>query len=374
MNFKVSSLSLLNSLTTAGSVILSKNTMQILDNFLLTVENNILTITASDLESTIVTSLEVEQDGETISIALPAKLLMNSLRQFSDEELTFNIDNETLAVTFKSQSGDYHFIGVKGDDFPDMGTLAGDVIDFDIDADILAAGVAKVGFATATDDLRPTMTGIYFDIKPERITFVATDAHKLAKLENTSIKTGLDTAFILPRKPVQLLKSNLDPKSENVKIEFDSKNIIFTAENFTMYTRQIEGRYPNYNGVIPQNNPYRVIIDRMTLVNALKRVASFSNQGTNLVKFAIEPNKVVLTTQDIDFSTSAKEEFPCQFEGEALNIGFKSNLLLEILNSTVSDSIVMELSSPTRAGLVLPFENEPDEELTMLLMPMLVGE
>jgi DNA polymerase-3 subunit beta len=240
--------------------------------------------------------------------------------------------------------------------------------------EILANGVNKAAFATADDDLRPTMTGIYFDIKSDDITFVATDAHKLVRLKNTSVKSGVDAAFILPKKPANMLKNIIAKESGDVEIRFDQKNIVFKLPSYVMVCRQIEGRFPNYNGVIPQNNPYKLIIDRLSLMNAIKRVYTFSNQGTGLIKLAISENTLVITAQDIDFSTSAKETMTCQYQGETINIGFKAPFLVDILNNINSGDVVIELADPSRAGIILPFENEANEELLMLLMPMLITE
>lgn len=374
MKFRVSSQALLSSLHIVGSTILSKNTMQILDNFLLTIEDGQLIITGSDMESTMVTTLPVEQEGNNFTIALPAKLLTSTLPQFNNQILEFNINEDNFAVHFSSEFGDYNFIGLSGEEYPEINDIQGESQKFDIDTDILLSGLSKVMFAMGTDELRPTFNGIYFDIKEENLTMVATNAHKLAKVQYSAIHPGFESAFILPRKPINLLKASLDPRTDSVQVQFDNTRIVFKAENFTLYTQQIEGNYPNYNRVIPQDNPYKVIIDRVSLVNALKRVGSFSNQGTSLVKFAISNNQILLTAQDIDFSTSAKEMLSCQYQGDDIEIGFKASVLIEVLTSAVYEEVVLELSSPTRPGLILPLQNLPDEELTLLLMPLLLGE
>jgi DNA polymerase-3 subunit beta len=243
----------------------------------------------------------------------------------------------------------------------------------------LAAGISKTLFCTADDELRPVMNGVYFDIEKESITFVATDAHKLVRLKTplTSITLGEDeekVSFILPKKPATMLKNILPKESGEVEVKFDSKNAYFKLANYTMICRQVEGRFPNYNGVIPKQNLYKIIIDRSTFINALKRVSVFSNQASNLIKLDFQDNMIHISAQDIDFSISAEETINCQFEGEPIKIGFKSAFLIEILNNIDSSDVVLEITDPSRAGLMLPFENQTNEELLMLLMPMLLND
>lgn len=374
MNFIVSSTALLSHLQSIGRVINSKSSLPILENFLLKVQGNTLSLTASDLETTLVTSLEVENASGDICLAVNAKLLMDSLKEFAEQPLQFDIDEGNLAVVVKTANGNYNFIGLRGDEYPELPVLGDDAQTLTMPVEVLANGVSKAVFATADDDLRPTMTGIFFDIKPEDVTFVATDAHKLVRLKNMAVKSGVDASFILPKKPAGLLKAVIAKEVGDVEISFDQKNIAFRLPSYTMVCRQIEGRFPNYNGVIPQNNPYRLIIDRVSLMNAAKRVFAFSNQGTGLIKLAISNNQLVVSAQDIDFSTSAEETLVCQYEGNDITIGFKAPFLIDILNNINSSDVIMALADPSRAGVILPFENEADEDLLMLLMPMLLSE
>ena len=374
MNFIVSSTALLSHLQSIGRVINSKSSLPILENFLLKVQGNTLSLTASDLETTLVTSLEVENASGDICLAVNAKLLMDSLKEFAEQPLQFDIDEGNLAVVVKTANGNYNFIGLRGDEYPELPVLGDDAQTLTMPVEVLANGVSKAVFATADDDLRPTMTGIFFDIKPEDVTFVATDAHKLVRLKNMAVKSGVDASFILPKKPAGLLKAVIAKEVGDVEISFDQKNIAFRLPSYTMVCRQIEGRFPNYNGVIPQNNPYRLIIDRVSLMNAAKRVFAFSNQGTGLIKLAISNNQLVVSAQDIDFSTSAEETLVCQYEGNDITIGFKAPFLIDILNNISSSDVIMALADPSRAGVILPFENEADEDLLMLLMPMLLSE
>ena len=374
MNFIVSSTALLSHLQSIGRVINSKSSLPILENFLLKVQGNTLSLTASDLETTLVTSLEVENASGDICLAVNAKLLMDSLKEFAEQPLQFDIDEGNLAVVVKTANGNYNFIGLRGDEYPELPVLGDDAQTMTMPVEVLANGVSKAVFATADDDLRPTMTGIFFDIKPEDVTFVATDAHKLVRLKNMAVKSGVDASFILPKKPAGLLKAVIAKEVGDVEISFDQKNIAFRLPSYTMVCRQIEGRFPNYNGVIPQNNPYRLIIDRVSLMNAAKRVFAFSNQGTGLIKLAISNNQLVVSAQDIDFSTSAEETLVCQYDGNEITIGFKAPFLIDILNNINSSDVIMALADPSRAGVILPFENEADEDLLMLLMPMLLSE
>ncbi|MDY4512014.1 MAG: DNA polymerase III subunit beta [Paludibacteraceae bacterium] len=374
MNFIVSSTALLSHLQSIGRVINSKSSLPILENFLLKVQGNTLSLTASDLETTLVTSLEVENASGDICLAVNAKLLMDSLKEFAEQPLQFDIDEGNLAVVVKTANGNYNFIGLRGDEYPELPVLGDDAQTLTMPVEVLANGVSKAVFATADDDLRPTMTGIFFDIKPEDVTFVATDAHKLVRLKNMAVKSGVDASFILPKKPAGLLKAVITKEVGDVEISFDQKNIAFRLPSYTMVCRQIEGRFPNYNGVIPQNNPYRLIIDRVSLMNAAKRVFAFSNQGTGLIKLAISNNQLVVSAQDIDFSTSAEETLVCQYDGNEITIGFKAPFLIDILNNINSSDVIMALADPSRAGVILPFENEADEDLLMLLMPMLLSE
>lgn len=374
MNFTVSSTALLSHLQSIGRVINNKSPLPILENFLLKIEDGVLSITASDLETTLVTSLPVEDATANICLAVNAKLLMEALKEFSEQPLQFEINDENLAVVLKTENGNYNFIGLRGDEYPKMPVLGDEASSLTMPVSVLVGGLGKTIFATADDDLRPTMTGVFFDIKPEEVVFVATDAHKLVRCKNFAVKSGLDTSFILPKKPANVLKSVIIKENGDVNIRFDQKNIAFTLPTYTMVCRQIEGRFPNYNGVIPQSNPYKVIVDRLALANAVKRVFAFSNQGTGLVRLAISEGRVMISAQDVDFSTSAEETIACQYAGESITIGFKAPFLIDILSNIASSDVTIELADPSRAGIILPLENEPDEELLMLLMPMLLTD
>jgi len=378
MKFIVSSTELLSHLQAISRVINNKNSLPILDNFLLQLEGKTLTMTASDIETTLITSMEVETAEGNGKVAVASRLLLDTLREFSEQPLSFNINDSNLALVITSANGSYNFIGQNGDEYPRLPQLQDDARSLSLPVPTLSAGISKTLFCTADDELRPVMNGIFFDITSESLTLVATDAHKLVRYKTTfttaSVKDEELVNFILPKKPANMLKNILPKENGEVEIRFDSKNAHFKLANYTMICRQVEGRFPNYNGVIPKSNPYKIIIDRVTLLNALKRVSVFANQASNLVKLAFTANQIHISAQDIDFSISAEETISCQFEGDPIKIGFKSSFLIEILGNINATDIVLELSDASRAGLILPFENESNEEILMLLMPMLLND
>ncbi len=379
MKFVVSSTLLLSHLQAISRVINSKNSLPILDNFLLEIKGNTLTMTASDIETTLITSMTVENAEGDGKVAVVSRLLLDTLREFADQPLTFSINDSNLAMVITSANGSYNFIGQNGDEYPRLPEMSNEARVLTMAVSNLTAGVTKTLFCTADDELRPVMNGVFFDIEKENITFVATDAHKLVRLKTplTSITLGEEeemVSFILPKKPATMLKNILPKESGEVEVKFDSKNAYFKLSNYTMICRQVEGRYPNYAGVIPKQNLYKIIIDRVSLLNALKRVSVFSNQASNLIKLDFHDNMIHISAQDIDFSISAEETINCQFDGDPIKIGFKSSFLIEILNNIDAAEVILEVTDPSRAGLILPFENETNEELLMLLMPMLLND
>ncbi len=379
MKFIVSSTDLLSHLQAISRVINSKNSLPILDNFLLQLEGNTLTMTASDIETTLITSMEVESADGNGKVAVASRLLLDTLREFSEQPLSFNINDSNLAMVITSPNGSYNFIGQNGDEYPRMPQLQEDARTLTLGVPSLLGGISKTLFCTADDELRPVMNGVFFDIAADRLTLVATDAHKLVRYKtkhtsSTIVEGDESVSFILPKKPATMLKNILPKESGEVQINFDKKNAYFKLANYTMICRQVEGRFPNYNAVIPTTNPYKIIIDRATLLNAMKRVSVFANQASNLVKLAFADNTILISAQDIDFSISAEETITCQFTGEPIKIGFKSSFLIEILGNINASDIVMELSDASRAGLILPYKKKKDEEILMLLMPMLLND
>lgn len=375
MKFVISSTELLGHLQAISRVISNKNTLPILDNFLFQLSDNELKITASDLETTLITTIRLENVTDEGSIAIPARILTDTLKEFPDQPLTFDINTDTFGVVITTENGKYNVVGQNGEDFPQLPVIKEDQkTSIQLAADVLLSGIAKTLFATADDELRPVMNGIFIELYPDNMTFVASDAHKLVRYRRMDVKAENESAFILPKKPAGLLKAIL-PKEENeVMIEFDDKNAFFTLSNYKLVSRLVEGNYPSYNSVIPTNNPNKLTIDRLELYNALKRVALFSNQASNLVKLEIKGNQLNVSAQDIDFSISANERLNCQYEGDDMEIGFKSSFLIEILSNITSSDVLVELSDPSRAGILFPAEKDnSDEDVLMLLMPMMIN-
>ncbi len=375
MKFVVSSIELLSHLQSISRVISSKNTLPILDNFLFTLDGNDLEITASDLESTLVTKLKLENASKKGKIAIPARILSDTLKEFPEQPLTFDINPDNLTIVISSENGQFTLTGHNGDEYPLLPQIKEEkMTGFSLEGELLFNGINKALFATADDELRPVMNGIYIEISTDDITFVASDAHKLVRYKRTDGKADSVASFILPKKPASLLKNILAKENNQVRIEFDEKNASFTLSDYKLVCRLVEGNYPSYNSVIPASNPNKLTIDRLELFNSLKRVSVFSNQASNLVKLQINGNQLTVSAQDIDFSISAYERLNANYEGEDMEIGFKSTFLIEILSNLHSSDVVLKMSDPTRAGLILPGEVENEsEDILMLLMPMMIN-
>ncbi|MBR4838956.1 MAG: DNA polymerase III subunit beta [Paludibacteraceae bacterium] len=374
MKFTVSSAGLLSHLQAISRVINAKSSLPILDNFLFKIEAGVLTLTASDLDTTLITNMEVSESEGEGTIAISAKILLDTLKEFSDQPIEFDINDSTLAIKMRSGSGDFNLIGQNGDEYPQIPSLADDAKSVTLPTSTLLSGITKTLFATGDDALRQVMNGIFFDITTENIVFVASDSHKLVRVKTTAAQGDEACSFILPKKPTNLLKNILPKEEGTVALKFDSKNACFSLSNYTMYCRLIEGRFPNYNSVIPTANPYKALLDRAAFMNMLRRVSVFSNQATNLIRLDFQTDSVTASAQDIDFSVSAKETLACQYEGEEMSIGFHSSFLIEILANIDSTDVTIELSDPTRAGLFIPFNQESDEDSLMLLMPMSLND
>ena len=375
MKFVVSSTELLGHLQAISRVISSKNTLPILDNFLFNLSGNDLEITASDLESTLITRMKLENASGDGIIALPARILLDTLKEFSVQPLAFDINLDTLAVVITSENGKFNVVGQNGIDFPALPSIRKEKkFTFVINADVMLAGINKTLFATADDELRPVMGGIFIEASTDKITFVASDAHKLVRYQRSDSHADDNASFILPKKPASLLRNILPREEGPVTVEFDEKNAFFNLNDYRVICRLVEGNYPNYNSVIPKNNPRKITIDRVEFYNTLKRVSVFSNQASNLVKLQLKGNQAMVSAQDIDFSISAFEKIKCQYEGDDMEIGFKSVFLLEILANISSQDVMIELADPTRAGLFLPAEVDNEAvDLLMLLMPMMIN-
>lgn len=372
MKFIVSSTALSSHLQAVSRVINSKNMLPILDCFLFDLQDGTLSVTASDSETTLVTSVEVNESDADGCFAVKARTLLDALKEIPEQPLTFSVDLKTLEIMVQYQNGKCSLVGQSADVYPQPKVLGGNAVHVTMDAQILLDGINCVVFATGDDELRPAMNGIYLDITTEDITMVATDGHKLVRFVTRKAKGDERAAFILPKKPGTLLKNLLSKEQGTVSIEFDDRNAVFTLENYRMECRLIEGRYPKYNSVIPQNNPYKVTVDRVSLIGALRRVSIFSSQASSLIKLRMQDNSMMVSAQDIDFSTSAEETLTCQYEGEPMRIGFNSAFLIDILSYIPSTDVVIELADPSRPGVIVPAEQEEDEHLLMLLMPIML--
>ncbi|WP_321331093.1 DNA polymerase III subunit beta [uncultured Bacteroides sp.] len=375
MKFIVSSTALFSHLQAISRVINSKNALPILDCFLFKLEDGTLSVTVSDSETTMDTTIEVNESDTNGAFAVPAKTMLDALKELPEQPLEFQINVETYGIEIKYMNGQYSLMGQNADEYPRSATLGdNNAVRVEMSAQILLGGINRAIFATADDELRPVMNGIYFDITTEDITMVASDGHKLVRCKTFGAKGTERAAFILPKKPANLLKSLLPKESDDVIIEFDERNAVFTLANYRMVCRLIEGRYPNYNSVIPQNNPHKVTVDRAQLMGALRRVSIFSSQASSLIKLRMQENQIIVSAQDIDFSTSAEESQVCQYAGNPMSIGFKSTFLIDILNNISADEVIIELADPSRAGVVVPVEQAENEDLLMLLMPMMLND
>jgi DNA polymerase-3 subunit beta len=372
MKFVISSSALLSALQATGKVVSSKNTLPILDYFLLELAGGRLKVTASDLETTLVNTIDVDKVEAEGAICAPVKLMLDSLREFSEQPLTIEADSSTWEIKVSWKSGSMSIPGTSGMSYPALPELGSEKNTLSFDVETLMTGIAKTSFATADDELRPVMNGVYINVEAGKTTYVGTDAHKLVRF--TAEGGDAAASFILPKKPVHLLKTVLAKEEETVKVELDAKNVVFNLKHGTLICRQIEGNYPNYNAVIPTANPNKVIADRVELLNAIKRVAVCSNQATNLIRFDISGNTVSLTAQDLDFSVSARESVPCSYDGEPITIGFKSTFLVDILSNLETPSIIIELADSTRAGVFKPvYDDVQPFDMLMLLMPMMIN-
>lgn len=373
MKFSVSSSALLSLLATTGKVISNKNTLPILDYFLMELSGSELKVTTSDLETTLVGSIAVESVESEGTIAAPAKLMLDSLKEFPEMPLTVDVNDQNWEIKINWKSGSLSIPGASAVSYPAVPQLSAEKKELKMDVDTLVAGINKTIFATADDELRPVMNGIFISLTPGALTFVGTDAHKLVKHES-EMENSETASFILPKKPANLLKSVLLKEDDAIEVAFDSKNAQFKLKSHTLVCRLIEGNYPNYNAVIPENNPNKVLVDRIELLNGIKRVAVCSNPTTNLIRMDIEANKIALTAQDIDFSVSANETISCSYDGQMISIGFKSTFLVEILSNMETPTVQVELADSTRAGVFKPvYDEKQSSAALMLLMPMMIN-
>lgn len=374
MKFVVSSTELLARLLSVSRVISSKSTIPILDNFLFVLKDGYLSITASDLETSLKSGMAIENVIEEGEITIPAKLLVDSLKEFPDQPLEFKTNETSSIIEITWANGNSKLPCTLSDDYPNIAELSGDRTEISILSSVLLEGINRTLYATAEEELRPVMNGVFFDIENEGTTLVASDAHKLVCYTRHDIKSAQKSSFILPKKPSSILKNILSKVDQGVTIRFDIKNAYFEFESFVLVCRLVEGNYPAYRSVIPKNNQNKLIINRQDFLNSTRRVAVCSNQASSQVKLKLSYNQLVISAQDLDFSISAHERLSCQYEGDSMEIGFKSTFLIEILNNLPYTDISLELADPTRAALILPSgQTDPNEDILALIMPMMVS-
>lgn len=371
MKFIVSSSALLKQLSAINGVITTNPVVPILENFLFEIEDGQLTVTASDLQTSMITSLEVEAK-ESGSIAVPAKILLETLKNLPEQPVTFSIDKETYSVEIISDNGRYKLSGENATDFPKVPSVT-DGYNVDIASDVLGKAISNTIFATSNDELRPAMTGVYVSLNDTNTTFVATDGHRLIRYRRVDVVSDMDNSMIIPRKALNLLKATLPGENTAVNVEYNVSNAYFKFNQIQMICRLIDERFPDYENVIPVDNPNRVIIDRLELLSSLRRIAIYANRTTHQVRLKITGSELLISAEDLDFSNEASERLSCEHDGEDIEIGFNARFLLEMLGNIVSKEVSIQLSAPNRAGLILPNESDENEDILMLVMPVMLN-
>lgn len=372
MKFIISSSYLLKQLQVLGSVINTNHTLHILDNFLFEVDENQLKISASDLETTVTATLDDVQSTSQASVAISARLLLDTLKTFPDQPLTFVLTDENT-IEISSEMGKYVLAYLPGEEFPKAETLEEPSTTI-LPSSVLATAVSKTIFAAGNDDLRPVMSGVYFNFSPNGVIFVATDAHKLVKYSQTAITSDAETSFIMPKKPLNILKNILATTDTDVRVEFNESNARFSFDNYTLTCRLIDGKYPNYEAVIPKENPNKLEISRAQLLSSVRRVAVFASKTTHQIRLKITGSELNISAEDLDYSNKAEERLTCNYQGDDMQIGFNSKFLIEMLSNLESDNVLLEMSLPNRAGILTPLEGlEDGENILMLVMPVMLN-
>lgn len=375
MRFTVSSSALSSKLNMLAKVIGSKNSLPILDCFLFQVANGEMSITASDSDNVIKSTLALtDHDGEG-EFCVPNRVILDALKELPEQPLHFDVDTagEAVAIKIVYQNGLYNFTGQSAEEYPRTQSMNDACTTVSLPTEMLINNISRSLFATANDELRPVMNGIYFDLTADALAIVASDGHKLVRSKNFTIKSESPSAFNLPKKPASLLKNILSKDGDDAIIKFDDRSAEIQFTDGVMRCRLIDGRYPNYNSVIP-NNPNEVTVDRRGLQSVLRRVLPFASESSQLIRFHIESGRFEVSSEDIDFSTSAKEQLSCEYNGSPISIGFKGSSLMEILSNLTSDNIIIQLADPSRAGIIVPAEQPENEDILMLIMPMLLND
>lgn len=371
MKFIVSSSALLKQLQVISGALSTNTVLPIIENFLFEINNGNLTASATDLQTTMTTSLAVEAK-ENGKIAVPSKILLDTLKILPEQPITFSINADTFAIEMTAGDGKYKLVGENGDDFPKIPKIE-QAASLMISASVLSEAIAKTIFAVSTDELRPAMTGVYCQMSTENLTFVATDAHKLVRYRRRDAKADVSNSFILPKKALNLLKSSLPVEDISVQVEYNNTNASFSFNNVNLICRLIDEKYPDYEAVIPVNNPNKLTIDRAQLLSCLRRVSIFSNKTTHQVRLKLSGSELQISAEDMDFSNEAHERLGCQYEGEDIEIGFNARFIIEMLNNLNTEEVILEMSTPNRAGILLPVNADNNEDVLMLVMPVMLN-
>ena len=374
MRFNLSSTALGSRLLTLSRVINSKNSLPILDCFLFSVHDGQLTVTASDSENVMRGTLNLENCEGEGDFAVNNHTILDAVKELPEQPLSLDVDMGEMKIYITYQNGSYNFPILNADEYPKAQTVSENATTITIDAGILSDNVNRSLFATAQDELRPVMNGIYFDLQADSLAIVASDGHKLVRNKNFMIKSDIPASFILPKKPATLLKNVLSKDGGDVVIRFDDRSADISFAEGNLSCRLIEGKYPNYNSVIPQDNPNQVTIDRKSLIGALRRVLPFASDSSQLIRFHVAAGLLELRAEDIDFATSAKESVTCEYGGNPMDIGFKGSSMREILNNLESEDVTIQLADPSRAGIIIPGAQPENEDILMLIMPMLLND
>ncbi|MAD59634.1 MAG: DNA polymerase III subunit beta [Flammeovirgaceae bacterium] len=374
MNFIVSSSYLLKNLSSISGVITSNPVVPILENVLFEIDNGNLLITASDLQTSVMVELQVESK-ENGSVAIPAKILIDTLKNLPEQPVTFSIDESNYNIEINSDNGRYKLAGENSADFPKVPEISDGYL-FNLKSSTLGTAIGNTIFSTSTDELRPAMTGVFLHLSSKSCTFVSTDGHRLVKYIRTDIKGDeIDHDMIIPRKSLNLLKSIIPSDDKNeISIEFNASNAFFSYDNIKMVCRLIDERYPDYENVIPSDNSNNITVDKSEILNSLKRISIYANKTTNQVRLKVSGSEILISAEDLDFSNEANERISCDHEGSDIEIGFNAKFLIEILSNILSDKVIFKLSEPNRAGLILPEDIDDDEDLTMLVMPVMLND
>ena len=371
MKFVVSSSVLLKQLSAVNGVIANNPIVPILENFLFQIDQNQLTVTASDLQTVMITTLVIEST-DSGAIAVPARLLLDTLRGLPDQPITFKIDKETFGTEIITENGRYKLSGENPIDFPKVPQVTKS-ISVSIPADVLGSAIANTIFAVSNDDLRPAMTGVYVQLSAEYTNFVATDGHRLIRYRRTDMKSEHESTMIIPRKALTLLKATLPSDDTTVTADFSSANAFFSFNNIRMICRLIDERFPDYENAIPQNNPNVMTINRSEFLGSLKRISIYSNKTTHQIRLKLAQNDLVISAEDLDYSNEANEKLMCDYEGDEMEIGFNAKFMVEMLGNISSNMISLEMSQPNRAGLIIPSDKKENEDILLLVMPVMLN-